>query len=130
MKRVRFPKRIKRGSCVVTIYKTPCKGYVSFTVVHYGADGTRSRRSFADYKRARQAAVEVASKLSKGRSDMLVLTGQALMVYRRAMRALQATRTSLDTAAIRFAEMMRRNNGESGNNAAVVVECTVAERGQ
>ena len=61
MKRVRFPKRIKRGSCVVTIYKTPAQGYVSFTVVHYGADGTRCRRSFADYKRARQAAAETAN---------------------------------------------------------------------
>ena len=30
----RFPQRIKRGSCVVTIYKTPTKGYNAFTVVH------------------------------------------------------------------------------------------------
>ncbi len=49
MRRVRFPKRIKRGSCVVTIYKTPTNGYDSFTVVHYDAKGTRCRRSFADY---------------------------------------------------------------------------------
>ena len=96
MRRVRFPKRIKRGSCVVTIYKTPTNDYVSFTVVHYDAKGTRCRRSFADYKRARQAAVEVANKLSEGKSDMLVLTGQALLVYRRAMKALRPTRTSLE----------------------------------
>jgi hypothetical protein len=76
MKRVQFPKRIKRGSCVVTIYKTLAKGYGSFTVVHYGADGARCRRTFADYKRARQAAVETADKLSEGQSDMLVLAGQ------------------------------------------------------
>jgi hypothetical protein len=37
MKRGRFPQRIKRGSCVVTIYRTPNKGYVSFTVAHYDA---------------------------------------------------------------------------------------------
>ena len=42
MKRVGFPKRIKRGSCVVTIYRTPAKGYASFTVVHCGTDGTRT----------------------------------------------------------------------------------------
>lgn len=29
----RFPQRIKRGSCVVTIYRTPTKGYDAFTVV-------------------------------------------------------------------------------------------------
>lgn len=78
MRRVRFPKRIKRGSCVVTIYRTPTNGYDSFTVVHYDAKGTRCRRSFADYTLARAAATEVADKLSEGKADMLVLTGQAL----------------------------------------------------
>jgi integrase len=125
MKRVSFPKRIKRGSCVVTIYKTPAKGYASFTVVHYGADGTRSRRTFADYKRAREAAVEVANKLSEGKSDMLVLTGQALLVYRRAMNALRPTRTSLDAAAVRFVELMQRNNGASGNSVAAPAQRAV-----
>jgi len=42
MRSARFPKRIKRGSCVVTIYKTPTKGYDSFTLVHYDAKGTRA----------------------------------------------------------------------------------------
>src|SRR3974390_2509311 len=109
MRRVRFPKRIKRGSCMVTIYKTPTNGYASFTVVHYDTKVTRCRRSFADYRRAREAAVEVARKLSEGKSDMLVLPGQALLIYRRAMKAIRPTRTSLDTAAVRFAEMMRRS---------------------
>jgi integrase len=125
MKRVRFPKRIKRGSCVVTIYRTPTNGYVSFTVVHYDVHGRRCRRSFADYKSARQAAVAVASKLSEGRSDMLVLTGQPLLVYRRAMKALRPTRTSLDTAAVRFAELMRQNNGSSEASAAAPVQQAV-----
>jgi len=39
----RFPQRIKRGSCVVSIYKTPTKGYDAFTVVHYDASGDRCR---------------------------------------------------------------------------------------
>ncbi len=116
MKRVRFPMRIKRGSCVVTIYKTTVSGYVSFTVVHYGADGTRCRQTFADYKSARQAAVETADNLSEGKPDMLVLAGQELLVYRRAMRVLQPIGASLDTAAIRFVELMQRNNGDCVNN--------------
>ena len=118
MKRVRFPKRIKRGSCVVTIYRTCNKGYVSFTVVHYDADGTRRLQSFADYRRARQAAVDTASKLSEGKPDMLVLAGQELLVYRRAIQALEPVGASLDTAAVRFAELMQRNNGGLGNNLA------------
>ena len=43
----RFPQRIKRGSCVVSIYKTLTKGYDAFTVVHYDATGARCRRMFA-----------------------------------------------------------------------------------
>ncbi len=122
MRRVRFPKRIKRGSCVVTIYRTSTNGYASFTVVHYDAKGTRCRRSFADYRRAREAAVQVADKLSEGKADMLVLTGQALLVYRRAIKALRPTRTSLDTAVVRFAEMMRRNKGSSESHPTVLVQ--------
>src|SRR6266446_1261417 len=124
MKRVRFPARIKCGSSVVTTYKTPAKGYESFTVVHYRADGTRCRRSFGDYKRARQAAVEVATKLSQGQSDMLVLAGQELLVYRRAMQALRPLGASLDAAAIRFAESMQRNTGDYVNNVTAPAQRT------
>jgi integrase len=113
MKRVRFPKRIKRGSCVVTIYRTRTKGYPLFTVAHYGADGNRCRQSFADYSCARKTAVVVASKLSEGKSDMLVLTGQELLVYRRALQALKPSGAGLDTAAMRYTELMQGNNGHS-----------------
>src|SRR5438270_7057628 len=118
MKRAQFPKRIKRGSCVVSIYKTPTKGYISFTVIHYGADGTRCRRSFANYKRACQAAVETADNLSEGRPDVLVLAGQDLLVYRRALQALEPIGASLDTAAIRCVELMQPNNCDSVNKVA------------
>jgi hypothetical protein len=43
MKRVRFPVRVKRGSSVVSIYKKPTRGCALFTVVHYDAEGRRSR---------------------------------------------------------------------------------------
>jgi len=48
----RFPQRVKRGSCVVTIYKTPTKGYDAFTVVHYNNTGARCRRMFTSYAQA------------------------------------------------------------------------------
>ena len=56
MKRGRFPQRIKRGSCAVTIYRTPSKGYASFTVAHYDAKGKFCRRTFADFEQARSDA--------------------------------------------------------------------------
>lgn len=113
MMRVRFPQRIKRGSCVVTIYRTQTKGYPLFTLVHYDPEGSRCRQSFADYPLARKTAVDVATKLSEGEADTLVLSGQDLLVYRRALKALKPTGASLATAVIRYAEQTKGTNGHS-----------------
>ena len=100
----RFPQRIKRGSCVVTIYKTPTKGYDAFTVVHYDASGARCRRMFASYVAARKAAKETAAGLAAGKPEVHVLTGHELVIYRRALKALYPTGTDLDAAAGQFAQ--------------------------
>ena len=78
MKRVQFPLRVKRGSSVVTIYKTPTKGYALFTVVSYDADGRRNRHAFADYEQARRAADDAALNLAGGKAEMLTLAGHAI----------------------------------------------------
>ena len=115
MKQGRFPQRIKSGSSVVTIYRTPHKGYVGFTVIHYDASGTRCRRTFADYRRARSTAEETAQNLARGRMDMLVLTGQELLIYRRAMEAVQVVGAKLDVAAIQFAQSVQNSNDVAGS---------------
>jgi hypothetical protein len=89
MKRGRFPQRIKRGSCVVKIYRTPTRGYDSFTVVHYDTEGKFCRRTFADYAEARSAAEDTADNLAEGKFDSYVMTGQELFVYQRATEALK-----------------------------------------
>jgi hypothetical protein len=103
MKRARFPVRIKRGSSVVTIYRTPAKGYDSFTVVHYDAAGERRRKTFSNCGKAHAAAKEIASSLVVGKPDVLMLTGQDLLIYQRAKEALQPVGVSLDAAAVQFA---------------------------
>jgi len=64
MKRGRFPQRIKRGSCVVTIYRAMSKGYSAFTVAHYDAKGKLCRRTFADFKQARKRVTRSWSRCS------------------------------------------------------------------
>ncbi len=103
----RFPQRIKRGSCVVSIYQTPTKGYVSFTVVHYDATGARCRRMFANYTKAREAATETAATLALGKPAVHVLTGNELVTYRRACQALYATGVELDVAMTQFAQAVK-----------------------
>lgn len=111
MKRDRFPQRIKRGSCVVIIYRTPHKGYASFTVVHYDANGTRCRRTFADSRRARAAATQTAQTLAEGKAERMVLTGDDLLIYRRAREALQSVGVNLDVAAMHYAQSVQIGNG-------------------
>ena len=67
MKRGRFPQRIKRGSCVVTIYKTPTKGC--------DASGARCRRMFNSQAQALRAAKATAAELAVGRPEVHTLTG-------------------------------------------------------
>lgn len=100
----RFPQRIKRGSSVVTIYKTPTKGYDAFTVVHYDASGARCRRMFASYTQALRAAKDTAKELAAGKPEVHMLTGHELVIYRRAIRALNGTGVDLDMAVTQFTQ--------------------------
>lgn len=100
----RFPQRIKRGSCVVTIYKTPTKGYDALTVVHYDATGARCRRMFTSHAQALRAAKTTAAELAVGRPEVHTLTGHELVIYRRALRALNGTGVDLDVAVTQFTQ--------------------------
>src|SRR5438045_1394619 len=102
MRAGRFPQRIKRGSCVVSIYRTPTRGYAAFTVVHYDSSGTRCRRMFNSLAEAQQAAKDTAVELSAGNPEVHVLTGHELVAYRRALKALNGTGVDLDTAVTQF----------------------------
>jgi integrase len=111
MSRDRFPQRIKSGSCVVTIYQTPTKGYDSYTIVHYDSNSLRCRRTVTSYAEARKIALEVAGALAAGKPDTLVLTGRDLVVYTRAKDVLRSTGTDLDVAAIQFVQALQMLNG-------------------
>lgn len=100
----RFPQRIKRGSSVVTICKTPTKGYGRFTVVHYDSTGARCRRMFNNYAQALRAAKDTAKELAAGKPEVHTLTGHELMIYRRAIRALNGAGVDLDEAATQSAQ--------------------------
>jgi hypothetical protein len=76
----RFPQRVKRGSCVVTIYKTPTKGYDAFTVVHYNNTGARCRRMFTSYAQALKAAKGAAAELAAGKPEVHILTPRSPLV--------------------------------------------------
>lgn len=128
MKRGRFPQRIKRGSCIVTIYKTPSKGYDLFTVAHYDAGGKFCRRTFADLDQARGAAEKTAESLAGGTSDTHVLTGEELLIYRSATEALKSIAVPLDLAVMEFMRSMTRDKNASVNGTPVTVDSSSLQR--
>jgi hypothetical protein len=113
----RFPQRIKRGSCVVTIYKTPTKGYDAFTVVHYDASGARCRRMFTSHAQALRAAKDTAKELAVGKPEVHMLTGHDLVIYLRALRALNGTGVDLDVAVSRGVSPMLSRRQRLGAHA-------------
>lgn len=128
MKRGPFPQRIKRGSCVVTIYKTPSKGYDLFTVAHYDAGGKLCRRTFADLDQARSTAEQTAESFAVGTFDTHVLAGEELLIYRRAVEAVRSIGMPLDLAVIEFTRSMTMDKGASANGAPATVESCPLQR--
>ena len=58
---------VKRGSVTVRIYRQKSiRGYTTFMVAHYAADGRLERASFADLEEARTHAQDVADRLNHG----------------------------------------------------------------
>lgn len=118
MAEVKFPQRVKRGSCRVTIYATPSKGRELYTLSYYAEDGRRVRPTFSDYADAKAHAEGVVEKLARGQMDVLTLNGQERAVYRRAIEALGSTGIGLDMAVQQFVEAIKLLNGASLLEAA------------
>ena len=75
MAEVKFPQRIRCGSCHVDIYSTPNKGRELYTLSYCADGGRRMRPTFANYADAKAHADEVVEKLARGQVDVLTFNG-------------------------------------------------------
>ncbi|MBI3870999.1 MAG: site-specific integrase [Verrucomicrobia bacterium] len=117
MSKPRFPMVIKRGHTTVRVYRTPSNGCDQFTVVHYRGD-KRQRTTFSDLGLAITEAETLATKLSQGELDVLLLRNEDRLAYVRAVEALKPTGVPLEVATLQFAEAFRILNGASLTDAA------------
>ena len=108
---------VRRGNTIVKIYRTPTKGCDSYTVVHYLGD-KRQRKTFANLELAVTEAEMVATKLSTGQLDVLMLTSNDRFAFMRAVEALKPTGVPLEIAALQFAEAVKVLEGGSLLEAA------------
>ena len=102
VKPTEFPIEVKRGSFCVRIRRVcPSKNYPDYFtfVLDYHEDGKRQRPSFATLKEARKEAEEVATRLARGDTKALVLTGTDRLMYLQAVEALAPHGLPLGVAA-------------------------------
>lgn len=113
MAEVKFPQRVKRGSCCVTIYSTPSNGCELYTLSYYDAEGRRVRPTFAEYEDAKARAEEIVEKMARGQMAALTLHGRELAIYERAVEYLRPAGIGLDVAVRAFVEASKLLNGAS-----------------
>jgi integrase len=111
MKTPEFPKVIKRGSVSVTIYETPTKGYISYTIVYY-QNGQRKRETNADYTAILNRAREILGDLETGRESSASLSGAERETYSRALKSLAVTGQPLDVAVSHYAQAVKILGGD------------------
>ena len=103
MKKIEFPQKVKRGSVVVKIYRTPSHGCDSYTLSYY-QDGVRKRPTFPDYELAKAEAEMVANRLGNSDADVLTLSSADRAAYLRARQLLDPIGVAIEAAAAQFAE--------------------------
>jgi len=99
-----FPEEIKAGNVTVKLYRSTTHGRELFTLAYRGTNNQRIRSSFADLKAARVEAYAVAAKIQTGQIDVLQLTSGDRIAYQHALAVLTSTGTTVDAAAVQFAE--------------------------
>src|SRR4029077_9629438 len=101
MKNEKFPKVVKAGSAVVTIYRGKVKmkrgRYDAFTVAYY-QNGERQRSVFGNFDDAKKAAQEIATKIAHGRVNVKELTGADRESYIAALNLLEPLGVPLHSA--------------------------------
>ena len=102
-KNQQFPVAIKRGSCVVKIYRDRRTAGDYFRVVYY-LGGKRHRLVFGSLAEARTEAEAKASQLARGDMDAAQLSGQDRLIYGRALEVIRSFGIPLDAAALEYAD--------------------------
>ena len=117
-----WPVVVKRGNCVVRIYKhTNRKGtrqYDEFKVASYDLDGNRKFQTFGDYEKAKATADGIVGSFASGDVEAITLKSKEAATYTRALESLQRTGAALDAAASEYAKAWEILGGGSLVEAA------------
>jgi len=107
VKSTEFPQKVKRGSVIVKIYRTPSHGCDSYTLSYY-QDGVRKRPTFPTLKRAREEAESIAGRLASTDSYTIKMSSADCASYSRARQLLDPLGIAIETAAAEVADTRKR----------------------
>ena len=102
-----FPVVIQKGSVQVKIYRCMNKGRVDYFVSYY-LGRMRKRTVFSDFEKAKKEARFVAGKLDKQEGLVLELSPNDRLDYKAARFYLDPLGVSVQSAAMEYAEAMKK----------------------
>jgi hypothetical protein len=111
---VKYPKKVKRGHSVVTIYREKNGPYDRYSV-NYPFNGSNMRKRYSCPKEALQAAQETAESLSAGFVGS-VMTGKERSEFVQAKDALIGTDLSVSQASMQIITQNCRGSGLAFQN--------------
>jgi integrase len=101
-----WPREIRSGSAVVTVYRQERPVGDLFTVVHY-LDGKRERKGYSDQQEALAEAEKIASRIAKIERQVFHVSDSDWRLYTMATEALRPSGVAIDVACREFAEARR-----------------------
>ena len=101
-----WPLEYSKGGAVVRVFKTTRKDDYTFFTVAYYQDGARKREVLADEAAARRRARKVRDDLADGEPHAAGMRLEDVRAYQSALRFLETTGVSLETACREYAEII------------------------
>lgn len=109
-KSLKFPVVVRKGSCVVKIYRDPRRDDYYYRLAYY-LGGQRKRACFNTYAEAKEEADAVVAKQARGDLDALLLTGKDRLIYGQALEEVRGWDVRLDQAAREYADARKALGG-------------------
>jgi integrase len=106
MKTPSFPYPVERGSVTVMIYRTESKGYTSY-IVQCQHRGASYRKSFSEFKEAKEDAWSKAGEIDTGDGAALSMSSEDRASFLRARQLLAPSGISLEVAVAQFVEAQK-----------------------
>ncbi|MFT4689037.1 MAG: hypothetical protein ACJASX_003417 [Limisphaerales bacterium] len=106
--KTKFPKKLRTGAFDAKVCRVKHRDTERFQLVYYDLQGRRQRPSFKSVEAAEAAWHGLASDMSQGKRDAVVMSETDRLIFLRAKAALAGIDVPLDLAVIQYVQATRK----------------------